>query len=251
MKNISTLLLSGLLTTSAFANDITVTLPENRSYNVIIDGHDVSTYNQNNKVCLTNLSLGQHSIQVYRNGGNFWNNNLTYSSYFNIRPQYDMQINVDRRGRVDINEVRSQDNGWSDRDRDNHGWGDRDWDDHNNDRHNRDGHGWNNGYDNNRDWNNNYTRAMDNYEFSRLVQKIRSQWFGKFGTAKEVVSNNYLSVGQVRQILQVFSSENERLDLAELAYKNTVDKSYFTQLYDLFSYRAQCQLDNYIRNYRF
>jgi hypothetical protein len=253
MKNIFTLLLGGLFTTAAFANDITVSVPNDRSYNVIIDGRNISGYNENNAVCLTNISLGQHSIQVYRDGGNSWNDHVIYSSYFNVRPQYDMQINVDRRGQVDINETRSHDNGWRDHDRDNNGYGRHDRNDdygRNKDYENK--RDWDNrGNDNNKGWNNNYNRAMNDYDFSRLVQRIRRQWFNKFGIAKDAMSNNYLSVGQIKQILQIFSSENEKLDLAELAYKNTVDKGYFRQLYDLFSYRAQSELDSYIRNYRY
>src|SRR5512139_3612742 len=105
MKNIFTLLLGGLLTTSAFANNITLTVPNNRNYQVMIDGRNVSNnnYSNSNTIYLNNLQYGQHSIEVYRikrNGilGN--RNNLVYSYYFKSSKQYDLNINIDNNGRV-------------------------------------------------------------------------------------------------------------------------------------------------------
>ena len=73
----------------------------------------------------------------------------------------------------------------------------------------------------------------------------------KVGTARDAVSSNYLSSFQVRQVLQLFSAENDKLELAKLSYRNMVDAQNFRQLYDLFSYQSQAELDRYIRDTRY
>src|SRR5574337_53702 len=104
MKNIFTLLLGGLFTSSAFANNITLTFPNNRNYQVMIDGRNVSGYDySNNTIYLSKLDYGQHSIEVYRLKRNNWfgnRNNLVYSSSFNSSPQYDLNISIDDYGKV-------------------------------------------------------------------------------------------------------------------------------------------------------
>ena len=108
-------------------------------------------------------------------------------------------------------------------------------------------YGNNGNYDNN----NGYNQAMNDRDFSQLLQKIRGQWFGKINTAKEGINENYFTTLQVRQILQLFSSENDKLELAKLAYRNTVDQRNYAQLYDVFSYQSsRDELDQYIRNNR-
>jgi hypothetical protein len=270
MKNIFTLLLGGLLTTSAFANDITLTLPNNSNYQVMIDGRNVSGYNySNNTIYLNNLQYGQHSIEVYRMKKNGKKNNLTYSSSFNSSPQYDLNITVENNGRVQMYQTRSNDYGRNGRGYNGHGnnrggygnndrWGKHkhhddgdDDDDDDRDYRNNNG-GYNHGGYDNGDWNNNrYNQAMSDNDFNQLVQKIRNQWIGKMSTARDAVNNNYFNTYQVRQILQIFSSESDRLELAKLSYRNVVDQQNFRQLYDLFSYQSQTELDRYTRDFRY
>lgn len=269
MKNIFTLLLGGLLTTSAFANNITLTLPNNSNYQVMIDGRYVSSYNySNNTIYLNNLQYGQHSIEVYRMKRNGRKNSLVYSSSFNSSPQYDLNIAVENNGRVQMYQTRSNDYGRNGRGYDRGGYGNNDrWGkhkDHDGDDDDEDNRGYrsnNGGYNNdgynrrnndNGGWNNNrYNQAMSDYDFNQLVQKIRNQWIGKMGTARDAVNNNYFNTYQVRQILQIFSSESDRLELAKLSYRNVVDQQNFRQLYDLFSYQSQTELDRYTRDFRY
>ena len=120
----------------------------------------------------------------------------------------------------------------------------RGYDNRNSGYDNRNNNYGNKGYDNSRN-------AMSDYEFNQMLQRINSQWLGKLNTAKEAVSNNYFSTYQVRQIMQLFTSNNERLDLAKQAYRNTVDPRNYNQLYELLSYQAQRELSDYINNYRY
>lgn len=265
MKNIFTLLLGGLLTTSAFANNITLTFPNNRSYQVMIDGRNVNgyDYSNNNTVYLNNLQYGQHTIEVYRMKKNGWGNKnrSVYSSSFSSSPQYDLNIAVDNNGRVQMYQTRSNDYGRNNRGgygnnddrsgkhRDHDGDDDHDKDDHRNGDYNN-GDRNNGGYNDGRN-NNHYNQAMSDYDFNQLAQKINKQWIGKMSTAKDGINNNYFNTYQVKQILQIFSSENDRLELAKLSYKNVVDQQNFRQLYDLFSYQSQTELDRYTRDSRY
>jgi hypothetical protein len=278
MKNIFTLLIGGLITSSAFANNITLTLPANNNYQVLIDGRNVNGNNySNNTVYLSNLQYGQHSMEVYRvKSGLFGNkNSLVYSTNFNSTPQYDLDITVDNSGRVQMYQSASNSYGNKGRGNNHGGYGnngneekkrhkDRDGDD-DDDRGSRNGNygsnggynngGYNNGgYNNGRDGsynNNNYRQPMNDYDFRQLVQTIQRQWMGKLSTARNGITGNYLSANQVKQILQLFSSESDRLDLAKASYRNLVDQQNFRQLYDLFSYQGQSELDRYIQSSRY
>src|SRR6476660_9065305 len=159
MKNIFTLLLGGLLTTSAFANNITINFSGNRDFEVMVDGRNVSSYgySNTNSISLNNLRPGQHSLEVFRarrNKGWGNDNGPVYSSNFTVSPQYDLNINIDDWGRVQIYENRT-----------NYGRNE-DW---RNDRGDRDhDRNWNN---RDRDWNNNYSRAMNDRAFNQLVER--------------------------------------------------------------------------------
>jgi hypothetical protein len=241
MKTIFTLLLATIFTTSAFAIDegrLTVTVSTPSDVQILIDNRNYRP--DDNSVVLNNIRAGQHTIQVYRsrtnnrNNGNNRNrnnrNDVLYSSTIYVKPNYDVDIMINRFGKalVDERDIRYSNDGYG-----NYG--------------NNDGYGSNNG----NYGNNNYNQAISDYDFNLLLQKIRSQWFGKINTAKEEISNNYFSTLQVKQVLQLFSSENDKLELAKLAYRNTVDQRNYAQLYEVFAYQSsRDELDQYTRNNR-
>ena len=48
-------------------------------------------------------------------------------------------------------------------------------------------------------------------------------------SAEQIIHTNYLTVGQVKQLIALFNSEDNKLELAKLAYDKTVDQSdYYT-----------------------
>lgn len=264
MKNIFTLMLGGLLTTSAFANNITLTFPNNRNYQVTIDGRNVNSYDYSNSntIYLNDLQYGQHTIEVYRMKKNGWGNKSrpVYSSSFSSSPQYDLNIAVDNSGRVQMYQTRNNDYGKNGRGNNRGGYDsdddrrgkhkDRDEDDRRNGDYNNGDHN-NDGYNSDSRDNKHYSQAMSDYDFNQLVQKINKQWIGKMSTAKDGINNSYFNTYQVKQMLQIFSSENDRLELAKLSYRNIVDQQNFRQLYDLFSYQSQTELDRYARDFRY
>ena len=83
---------------------------------------------------------------------------------------------------------------------------------------------------------------MDDATFSQVLQKVSNHFlpWDKVRDARDAFNNTsyYFSTSQIRQILTVISSENDRLDLAKLAWSRVTDPNNFTQLYDMFTSQA-------------
>ena len=251
MKNIFTLLLA-TVSVSAFAYDggkLTITVPSSKNVQVYVDGR-IYQNNNKNTIVLNNIKSGNHSITIYKNNrtGNGYGNNgrdnrrnnnnrydqgdVLYNANVYVRSSYHVDVMVNRFGKALVDERAINNNYEND---------DDDWYDNS----------YGNGGYNNGGYNNDYRQAMSDYEFNQVLQKIRSQWIGKLSTARDEMNNHYFTTGQVRQVLQLFSSENDKLELAKLSYKNLVDRQNFRQVYDLFSSRSQTELDQYTRNFRY
>ncbi len=65
--------------------------------------------------------------------------------------------------------------------------------------------------------------------------KARSTTEGKMLSAKQIISNNCLSVTQVKTIVKLFELEDSRLELAKYAYVYTIDKGNYFKLNDVFT----------------
>jgi hypothetical protein len=95
--------------------------------------------------------------------------------------------------------------------------------------------------------------AMTDANFNYLYNNISNQ-FG-FGAKMSSLTNefnntnNYFTTAQTRQLIQLVSDENNRLQLAKLAYNNVVDpENYYSQLYTLLSSQSsRNELDTYVR----
>jgi len=243
MKTIFTLLLASVFTTSAFAYDegrISISIPAGKATEVYIDDRPYKL--TDNSILIDNVQTGNHSIKVYSrppynsagnkgrgNRGNSRNNqnnqaNLVYSSTVYVRPSYHVDVVINRFGKALVDE-RALDNR-------NDGW-------------NNDNDGWNDGgYGNG-------NRAISDQDFNQLIQKVKNQWLGKLGAARDAINANYFQTYQVRQLIQLFNAESEKLELAKLSYSKIVDRQNFRQLYDLLSRSSQTELDRYTQQTRY
>ena len=205
MKIVFTLLLATVFT-SAFAYDegkLTITVASKKNIEVYVDGQ---IYQDNdNSFVVNNIKPGNHTIKIYKKSKNNKNNkgygnnrndrndrrqDLIYSSTVYVRPAYHVDVMINRFGKAMVDEKAMSKNK-------NKNWGDDDWND--------------DGY------NNDYRQPMNDNDFNHLLQKIRNQWFGKMTTAKDGMNTNYFNTYQVRQILQLFSSESDKVELAKLS----------------------------------
>jgi len=289
MKTIFTFLSSFLFSISLLAaearhkSSLIIRSQDRSEIRVVIDGRRFEP--RDNFMRVRNIDAGNHRIKIYRQrnsrGGAFGNfgsrYDLIYNNSVRIRPGMNMIISIDRYGRAHVQERRANGYGRNDRqwenerDRDRgygngRTWGnDRDFDDNDWDRgkdfdfEQMKNSGDYDTYD--RDWDRNdrdredygYNRAMSDIDFSRVMESIQKEWFegNKQKSASQIISTNFLTASQVKQMLQLFSFENTKLELAKQAYPKTVDQRNFHIVNDVFSYSSsKDELNRYIRNVR-
>jgi len=80
---------------------------------------------------------------------------------------------------------------------------------------------------------------MADQEFKDLLRSIQLT-FGlgaKYDKLSDIFNTetNYFTVAQAKQLIQLVSSENNRLELAKSSYNNITDPSNFSLVYDLFT----------------
>jgi hypothetical protein len=238
MKKILLVLLSGIMTLAVTAQTITITFNgtnNTRNYQVILDGtsyYSNSTVDANSntnvrkEITLTNQQLGSHTIEIYRlrNTGTYTNGTNTqtygrviYTKDFQLREGYDMNIAVNGNGQVTFSERRMRNQG-------RHGGRNRET-----------------------------VTPMADATFNQLVQSVRSSWTQSSRFTKErnafLITTNYFTTDQVRQLLTLITSESNRVTLAKLAYPRVSDPTNFTMLYDVFnSVASRDDMNNFIRN---
>jgi len=159
-----------------------------------------------------------------------------------------------------------RDHNWNDRD--SH-WGDRD------NRHDNDGglgnqgggygnnggygnqgggYGNNGGYGNQGGYGTNggYSKVMSDVDFNRVLDNISRERFemNMMKSASQVISTSFFTSAQVRQMVQLFSSESNKLELAKQAYDKTVDQRNYSSVSDVFTYTTtKDELARYIRSH--
>ena len=247
MKKTFTLLATMVLSLSLFAyygqSKLSVSSTGNANIRVMVDGNKYKA--SNNQVMISNLSEGYHAIKVYqlkynRNdnrvfGVNVSNNNyqLVYSGNVYLKPQYHLDILINRFGKAFTDE-QPINAGYYDGE-------DDDWGDNNNNNN------WNNG---NGGYNN---QAMDARAFDQFKQTLKNESFDatKQTIAKQVISTNFFTSTQVREIIQQFNFENSKLEIAKYAYKYTIDKGSYFLLNDAFNFSSsKDELMRYIQAYK-
>ena len=113
MNKLYSLILLSFISIAAFAAErpksgrLTITSHDNTDIRVEIDGRRY--YNNDNTIRISNINSGYHSIQVYRRqsqnvfGGS--RERLVYSSNVYVRPDYRIDIMIDRNGRPQVRET--------------------------------------------------------------------------------------------------------------------------------------------------
>lgn len=270
MNKLYSLILILFMSIAAFAADrpssgrLTITSYDNADIRVEIDGR---RYNSNdNSIRISNINTGYHSIQVYRrqqSNGIFGGSRerLVYSSNVYVRPQHQIDILIDRNGRAQVQEFDlNRNKNRRDRRNDRHD----DWDRRNDNGRWEDYDQWerNNRPGRNDDWdrndgkwgnNNGYGRAVSYESFQSMKQTLRRENFEntRLTLAKQMMERNYFETAQVREMLQLFSFESNRLELAKHAYRNTVDRNNYHTVYEVFSFSSsRDELSRYINTVR-
>ncbi|RYY57195.1 MAG: DUF4476 domain-containing protein [Chitinophagaceae bacterium] len=238
MKTIFTLIASVLLSVSLSAAEVRpggtvmVKSGDNSKIRVVLDG---KTFEPNDDaVIITGLSNGQHSIAVYKQRAGFFNQrtrfDMVYNNSLNVSRRSNYEISVGRNNRVQVQETRGNGNVYNDRQYD---YNDGQW-----------------GGD---DDGGRYNTSLNSRDFDRLLQTIDKEWLesNKVKSATQVVKSNALSTAQVIQLMQLFSFENNKLEVARQAYRNTVDKRNYDEVIDMLTFPAHREeLERYLRTNR-
>lgn len=93
-------------------------------------------------------------------------------------------------------------------------------------------------YDNDGDYN--YGNAISDLDFDALKRSLQQEKFtsNRMTKAKTAISSNYFKTEQVRQMAQLFSFEDDKMQLVKQAYPKTVDRTNYYQLTDIFSFSS-------------
>ncbi|MBN1250732.1 MAG: DUF4476 domain-containing protein [Bacteroidales bacterium] len=90
--------------------------------------------------------------------------------------------------------------------------------------------------------------AISNFEFQQKFNFINSRKNDKLIVAKKIAITNCLSTVQVIKIAELFEEDLTKLDFVQSAYKNTIDKENFYDVYNSFIYFSTVfRLHDYIK----
>jgi acylphosphatase len=96
--------------------------------------------------------------------------------------------------------------------------------------------------------------SMTDANYNSLYQTIRQQWpvSTQMNSLTSAFNNtsNYFTTSQAGKLIQLVSSESNRLQLAKLSYRSVTDLANFSQIYNLLSTQASKNtLAAYVNNY--
>lgn len=93
--------------------------------------------------------------------------------------------------------------------------------------------------------------AMNNSSFEELTNSIKAKSFedAKMKVAKQGISANCVSAAQVRKLMDLFSFEENKLEITKYSYRYTVDKNNYFKVNDGFSFDSSVDsLNEYINS---
>jgi len=224
MKTIFTLVSSFLLTTSAFSAGFrpTATLmiksAERSPIVVIVDGKcfDIGS----NSIMISGLEPSYHDVKVYQQSfqgsvGTFaYDRNVLFNGPVLLKPRTNLTIAIDECGAITMNETTRRRREFGDT--------------------------WNSGGNYYPFSHGTYSKAMDDFEFDRVMWAINKENFetNRMRSAEQIISTNYFTTRQLRQLLGLFNFESNKLELAKFGYNKVVDQSNYYTLSDLFSFNS-------------
>lgn len=211
MKQIFTFIVAIFFSVGAFAaTNITLSIASIKNISrVVVDGRTYNNYG-NRAIVINNLKQGYRNIKVYTTDGSYRNyrEQLLYSGRVLVRNGYFTDVMITRKGRafVDSDRLNNQ---------------------------NQFGFPYigNSSYGYN---------VMSNAAFLQLKSSVENEGFDQTRgyMVEAAMANNSFETAQVKELLKLFSFENNRLDMAKKLYDVTVDKEKYNQVYDVFNFSS-------------
>ena len=274
MKKLFFFFLALVVSVSSFAygeTKLTISSYSQKNITITIDGYNRSNGNNNN-IVISDLSGGNHNVKIYEERRGLFGkrtDRLIYNANLYLKPNYETYLTVNSDGNVDVREQAIYNGGY----RRNNGRGNNDPNNrgYQNKQHKKNKHG-NDDYDNdadrrggkdNRDntnnggWNNgnngSYNYGMDARSFEQFKQSVRNETFEntKQSIAKQGLNSNSFTAAQIRELVQLFSFDAGKLEIAKYAYSHCVDKGNYYVINDVFAFSSsRDELARYIQSAR-
>jgi hypothetical protein len=250
MKTIITLLTSIAFSFSVLAADrpsgnLFVSSNDRGDVRVVLDGKQFTS--ADNVLMIPGIRAGLHDVKIYHQknmgllGILLRNYELVYAGNISVKPGKQTSITIDRFGRTNIDEQKIRDNRKGDRDDEKF-----DSDHHDGDRDGK--YSSDNSYGDYR-----FSQVMSNRDFDLVLQSIQREWFenNKMESARQIITTNYFTSEQVKEMIQLFNFENNKLELAKLAYKKTVDPENYRCVIEQLTFSSnKAELSRYIQDCR-
>lgn len=105
-------------------------------------------------------------------------------------------------------------------------------------------------------YNNNYNnppRPMDDNTFNSFVETVRRESFddSRMAIAKAGIDQNLFTSNQAKALLGVFSFEASKLEIGKYMYGKTIDPKNYFVVYNVFTFsKSKEELAEYVRTYR-
>lgn len=109
----------------------------------------------------------------------------------------------------------------------------------------------NNNYNNSNNNNSNCTFPMSSWDFKDAKTSISKQTFAdqQMQIAKQVVQNHCVSTDQIKEIMGIFTFEQNKLDFAKFAYDYCTEKANYYKVNDAFTFSGSVtELTNYVNS---
>lgn len=223
MKKIFTLNMLLLICTSLWAlpfkSRLTFNSLSGSATKIIVDNKSFTLKENNNGIVIEDLLPGNHRIKIYRvkngyNGRRFgaMQMQLLYSEYIFIKQGYHTDIVVNRFGKVLLDEEKLGNGNYEEDDFPNHNWGNEE----------------------------NESMVISTADLQLLKNSIRSGNFEstKLTIAKQGISQHIFTTGQIREILELFSFEDSKLQLAKYGYDYCIDTQRYFVVADVFKFSS-------------
>ena len=108
--------------------------------------------------------------------------------------------------------------------------------------------GGNNGYNNGGNFNNN-NNGMSPQAFQSFKQTVENSSFdsGKQTIVKTQLQNMWITSGQLKEIIEIFSFESSKIDMAKYGAARVIDKQNLFNIYNCFSFESsKTEFANYL-----
>lgn len=239
MKKIGLLLITILFySTGIFAGDsyLQVSLYDDGDFRVMLDNSEMSS--PGNVAEFDNLSAGEHYLKIMRESANVPpQGNVIFDGKIKIPADYSIYAVIDEYNAFTVYKKVSYSKGRITLDP----------------KYYRKCGSGNSDYNYNNDKDKNRTDQcggiMNKDDFSSLKKDIGNRSFetSNVSILKEVLDKNIVSSDQVRELMDFFTFETNKLEIAKYAYKSTCDKNNYFKVYSAFSFDSSVdELKNYI-----